>query len=122
MRNVGHRVRRFMPSDILRQIPLAHPFRTSTLPELRRLLYPPAMRNFMRVLRLSWAYRVRIIVSAVAALLVALFWSLNLSAVYPVLQILSADKNLQQWVAEQIALNQKKADDAERIRHIDALR
>jgi len=80
------------------------------------------MRNFMRVLRLSWAYRVRIVASAIAALFVALFWSLNLSAVYPVLQILSADKNLQQWVAEQIDLNQKKAEDETRIARIGVLR
>ncbi len=76
----------------------------------------------MRVLRLSWAYRARIVVSAIAALFVALFWSLNLSAVYPVLQILSADQNLQMWVDEQIALNQKKAENPERIRQIDAIR
>ena len=58
------------------------------------------MRNFLRVLRLSWAYRGRIIVSGIAALFVALFWSLNLSAVYPVLQILSKDQNLQEWVTD----------------------
>ncbi len=76
----------------------------------------------MRVLRLSWAYRARIVVSGVAALLVALFWSLNLSAVYPVLQILSADTNMQQWVAKEIAQNQAKAEDPERIRRIEDLR
>ncbi len=76
----------------------------------------------MRVLRLSWAYRGRIVASGVAALFVALFWSLNLSAVYPVLQILSADNNLQQWVAKQIDENQKKAEDPARIARIDALR
>ena len=76
----------------------------------------------MRVLRLSWAYWPRILVSGVAALFVALFWSLNLSAVYPVLQILSADKNLQQWVAEQIDKNQKKAEDEKRIARIEVLR
>ena len=76
----------------------------------------------MRVLRLSWAYRGRIVASGIAALFVALFWSLNLSAVYPVLQILSADNNLQQWVAKQIDENQKKAEDPARIARIDALR
>ena len=80
------------------------------------------MRNFMRVLRLSWAYWPRILVSGTAAVFVALFWSLNLSAVYPVLQILSADKNLQQWVAEQIDQNQKKAEDEKRIARIEVLR
>ena len=72
------------------------------------------MRNFIRVLRFSWAYRTRLILSAVAALAVAVFWSLNLSAVYPVLQILSTDRNLHQWVDDQIAFYQKKANDPER--------
>ncbi len=76
----------------------------------------------MRVLRLSWAYRVRIVGSAIAALFVALFWSLNLSAVYPVLQILSADTNMQQWVAKQIDENQKKAEDPARIAKIEFYR
>lgn len=77
------------------------------------------MRNFIRVLRFSWAYRTRLIISALAALAVAVFWSLNLSAVYPVLQILSTDRNLHQWVDEQIAEYQKKADDPERKAKID---
>ena len=61
------------------------------------------MRNFIRVLRFSWAYRTRLVLSALAAVAVAVFWSLNLSAVYPVLQILSTDRNLHPWVDQQIA-------------------
>ena len=60
------------------------------------------MRNFLRVLRLSWAYRTRLIISVVAALLAALCWSLNISAAYPVLKVLSSKKSLHTWVDEQI--------------------
>jgi len=80
------------------------------------------MRNFIRVLRFSWAYKSRLIVSAIAAGFVALFWSLNLSAVYPVLQILSTDKNLHSWVDEQISLYEKRAEDPERLAQIEMLR
>lgn len=76
------------------------------------------MRNFIRVLRFSWAYRTRLIISAVAAVAVAVFWSLNLSAVYPVLQILSTDRNLHQWADEQIAEYGARANDPERKRKI----
>ena len=76
------------------------------------------MRNFIRVLRFSWAYRTRLVLSALAAVAVAVFWSLNLSAVYPVLQILSTDRNLHQWVDQQIAEYGAKANDPERQRKI----
>jgi len=76
------------------------------------------MRNFIRVLRFSWAYRTRLILSALAAVVVAVFWSLNLSAVYPVLQILSTDRNLHQWADQQIAEYGAKANDPERQRKI----
>jgi ATP-binding cassette subfamily B protein/subfamily B ATP-binding cassette protein MsbA len=79
------------------------------------------MRNFIRVLRFSWAYKSKLIVSAIAAGFVALFWSLNLSAVYPVLQILSTDKNLHTWVDEQIAMYEKRAEDPERNAQIEVL-
>lgn len=80
------------------------------------------MRNFIRVLRFSWAYRTRLIVSALAALAVAIFWSLNLSAVYPVLKVLSTDRNLHQWVDEQIREYEAKANDPERLQKMDLWR
>jgi ATP-binding cassette subfamily B protein/subfamily B ATP-binding cassette protein MsbA len=49
------------------------------------------------------------------ALLVAALWSLNLSAIYPVLELLSNDKNLHQWVDEKIAKHQEVLDDPVRI-------
>lgn len=69
------------------------------------------MRNFLRSLRCSWSYRYRLAASVCCALAVALLWSLNLSAIYPVLKILSTDKNLQQWVDEEIEGHQKEVDD-----------
>jgi ATP-binding cassette subfamily B protein/subfamily B ATP-binding cassette protein MsbA len=59
------------------------------------------MRNFLRVLKYSWPYRRRLIASIICALLVAVLWSVNLSAIYPVLKILGTEKNLQQWVDEE---------------------
>jgi ATP-binding cassette subfamily B protein/subfamily B ATP-binding cassette protein MsbA len=42
-------------------------------------------------------------------MMVGVLWSLNLSAIYPVLQVLSTDRNLQQWVDEEIE-RQQQAD------------
>src|SRR5215208_2027409 len=69
------------------------------------------MRNFLRILKYSWPYRYRLLASVLCALMVAAFWSLNLSAIYPVLKILSTDKNLQQWVDEEIEGHQKEVED-----------
>jgi subfamily B ATP-binding cassette protein MsbA len=69
------------------------------------------MRQFLRVLRYSWTYRYRLLVSVFCALIVAILWSLNLSAIYPVLNILNKGQNLQQWVDGEIEEHQKKLDD-----------
>jgi ATP-binding cassette subfamily B protein/subfamily B ATP-binding cassette protein MsbA len=71
------------------------------------------MRQFLRVLKYSWPYRYRLLASVFCALMVAALWSLNLSAIYPVLKILSSDKNLQQWIEEEIDTHQKKHHELE---------
>jgi ATP-binding cassette subfamily B protein/subfamily B ATP-binding cassette protein MsbA len=80
------------------------------------------MRHFIRVLKYSWPYRYRLLVSVLCALLVAALWSASLSAIYPVLQILSSDKNLQQWVDEEIDKNQHELDNPVRLKRIEDLR
>lgn len=71
------------------------------------------MRHFLRVLKFAWPYRYRLIASFLCALMVATLWSLNLSAIYPVLKILSTDKNLQQWADDEIDARQKALRDSE---------
>lgn len=68
------------------------------------------MRNFLRSLKYSWPYRFRLVASVFCALLVAALWSLNLSFIYPVLKIISGDKNLQQWVDEEITYYQRELE------------
>ena len=53
-------------------------------------------------MKLSWAYRVQLILSVLCAMTVAVTWSLNLSAVYPVMKILGSGTNLQTWVKGEI--------------------
>lgn len=54
--------------------------------------------------------------------MVAAFWSINLSAIFPVLQILSTDKNLQQWVAEELEKQQRLLDDPQQLQELERLR
>jgi ATP-binding cassette subfamily B protein/subfamily B ATP-binding cassette protein MsbA len=76
------------------------------------------MRNFLRTLKYSWRYRFRLAASVFCALMVAALWSLNFSAIYPVLKILSTDSNLHDWVDAEIAANQKELDDEDRIKKL----
>lgn len=68
------------------------------------------MRNFRRSMWFSWPYRRRLAGSILCALFVAVLWSVNLSAIFPVLKILSTKKSLQQWVDEEIAKHQEERD------------
>lgn len=65
------------------------------------------MKNFLRALRFAWPYRVRFVLSVLCALAVAGLWGMNLSAIYPFLNVLGTDKNLQQWIAQQITDSDK---------------
>ena len=60
------------------------------------------MKNFLRAVRCAWPYRVRLGVSVLCAVLAAVFWGLNFTAIYPVLKIIGSDKNLQQWADGEI--------------------
>jgi subfamily B ATP-binding cassette protein MsbA len=80
------------------------------------------MRNFIRCLKHSWPYRHRLFLSVLAAGFVAVFWSLNLSAIFPVLKILSSGQNLQQWVDSEINRYDRLANDPLLHRQIEHLR
>jgi ATP-binding cassette subfamily B protein/subfamily B ATP-binding cassette protein MsbA len=67
------------------------------------------MKHFLRALRFAWPYRARLIVSIVCALFAAAFWSLNFTAIYPILRIFGDGENLQTWVAKAIQ-NVKQKD------------
>jgi ATP-binding cassette, subfamily B, bacterial MsbA len=79
------------------------------------------MRNFGRVLKLSWVYRRRLIVSALCAVMVALSWCANLSAIFPVLKILGSGDNLQSWVDKEIGQLDRQLNDREVNQKVDKL-
>src|SRR3954466_7941819 len=66
-----------------------------------------AMRNFSRGLRATWPYRGRLIASIVCALLAAVLWSINLTAIYPVLSLLTNDKGWAEQLEDDIKALQK---------------
>lgn len=68
------------------------------------------MRNFLRAVRGFWPYRTRLFLSIVCAVLAAIFWSLNFTAIYPVLKILGGEESLQNWVDARILQTQEQID------------
>ena len=68
------------------------------------------MRNFRRSVWFSWAYRRRLVSSVLCALVVALLWSVNLGAIFPVLKLLNSNRNLQEWVDAEITEHQKQRE------------
>src|SRR6185437_10914274 len=74
----------------------------------------PNMKNFARLVRFAWPYRVRFGLSLACALLVALLYGADIAAVYPLLKILFYNENCQTWVAQQIVVEETE------VRKIDA--
>ena len=60
------------------------------------------MKNFARLVRFAWPYRVRFGLSLACAVMVAIFWGGNIGLVYPLLQVLIRSENCQHWVEEKI--------------------
>jgi subfamily B ATP-binding cassette protein MsbA len=61
------------------------------------------MKNFARLVWFAWPYRLRFGLSLAFAMMVAILWSANISAVYPLLKILFYEsENCQKWLAQKI--------------------
>jgi ATP-binding cassette subfamily B protein/subfamily B ATP-binding cassette protein MsbA len=70
------------------------------------------MKNFLRALRFAWPYRFRLGLSIWCALIVALLWGGNFTAIYPILKILGTDsQNLQGWIDQAIQEKEKQIDE-----------
>jgi ATP-binding cassette subfamily B protein/subfamily B ATP-binding cassette protein MsbA len=74
------------------------------------------MKNFLRAIRCSWPYRGRLMVSVVCALLAAFLWSLNISAIGPVLELLGERRSLQEGAQVRIVEIQEQINEWQRER------
>jgi ATP-binding cassette subfamily B protein/subfamily B ATP-binding cassette protein MsbA len=69
------------------------------------------MKNFLRGLRFTWPYRRRLFASIVCALIAAILWGANLTAIYPVLSLLKDQKSWDAKLDEDIRDLQKEEAD-----------
>ncbi len=80
------------------------------------------MKNFFRLVRFAWPYRARFGLSLACALLVAMLWGANISAVYPLLKVLFYHQNSQAWMKEKVAaLDAEAATLRARIEEVDII-
>ena len=73
------------------------------------------MKNFLRAVKYALRYRWRLVISVLCAFVAAVLFGLNFSAVYPLLQMMTTDRNLQQWIDAKMEdverdINQKEKD------------
>lgn len=69
------------------------------------------MKNLFRALRFVWPYRVRLALSIICALIMALLWGANFMAITPILDLLGKNQNLQEQI--DLKIQEKEARIAE---------
>ena len=60
------------------------------------------MANFCRVLKVALHYRWTFAASVICALLVAVFWGGNITAIYPVIDVVFEGRSLKDWIADEV--------------------
>ncbi len=80
------------------------------------------MNNFGRALRLALKHRFIFVSSVICAVIVAAFWGGNIGAVYPLVEVTTKGRSLQQWAeqgrqeaAECVAELERQLDDWKRV-------
>ena len=88
------------------------------------------MRNFGRALKIAMAHRVNMVACIVTSCIIAVLWGGNLTAVFPVVDVIMNDQSLPEWIDQKIAesdrevaasdrwlvqLNKLKLSDARRV-------
>lgn len=64
-----------------------------------------------RLIPYVWPYRKRLLLSAFFALMVGVFWGLNLSVAFPIVKIVGEGQSLQSYVQSQLEASQQEVDD-----------
>ena len=72
------------------------------------------MKNFGRALRLALHYRGTVVACLASGTLVAILWGGNLTAVYPVVDVIMTDRAMPEWVDDQLAKHQQEVVQYER--------
>jgi ATP-binding cassette subfamily B protein/subfamily B ATP-binding cassette protein MsbA len=72
------------------------------------------MRNFARALRIALTHRYNVAGCLLTSLVIAVLWGGNLTAVFPVVDIIMNDQSLPEWIDQKIAESDREVADANR--------
>jgi subfamily B ATP-binding cassette protein MsbA len=72
------------------------------------------MRNFSRALKLALSHRVKIAACVFTSIVIAVLWGGNLTAVFPVVEVIMNDHSLPDWIDQKISESQVEIDDSTR--------
>ena len=72
------------------------------------------MNNFARALKIALAHRVNLVGCVLTSLLIAVLWGGNLTAVFPVVDVIMNDQSLPQWIDQKIAESDKEVVESDR--------
>src|SRR5262245_26143098 len=70
------------------------------------------MSPFVRVLKLALTQRANVIACVLTSFAVAVLWGGNLTAVFPVVDVIMNDQSLPQWVTEKVKESDREVGDA----------
>lgn len=69
------------------------------------------MTNFVRVIRLALRHRLTVAASIFCSLAVALLWGGNITAIYPIVDVVMNDKSIPEWMDEKVESTQAEVED-----------
>jgi ATP-binding cassette, subfamily B, bacterial MsbA len=72
------------------------------------------MRNYARALKIALAHRVNVVGCVLTSLAIAVLWGGNLTAVFPVVDVIMNDQGLPQWIDQKIAESEREVAESGR--------
>src|SRR5215471_4770864 len=72
------------------------------------------MHNFVRALKVALTHRVNIAVCVFTSAVIAVLWGGNLTAVFPVVEVIMNDHALPDWIDQKVAEAQEEVKDSTR--------
>jgi ATP-binding cassette, subfamily B, bacterial MsbA len=72
------------------------------------------MSNFGRALKIATAHRVNMVACIVTSCIIAVLWGGNLTAVFPVVDVIMNDQSLPEWIDQKIAESDREVAESDR--------
>src|SRR4029079_2879331 len=72
------------------------------------------MHNFTRALKVALAHRINVAACVFTSAIIAVLWSTNLTAVFPVVEVIMNDHALPDWIDQKISESDAEIADSQR--------